>query len=164
MGLTGYGLVGLGIALGLSLWALKLEHGWRLEVEVRLAKEQGRFAAFREEVAEEGRKAEAEKVAREKTWKETNDANVATLAAARAELARRVRDPNRRGTRPDGSAVPAAACPGPVPDGAGGQPPPGTLWVPKADYDGLEDRAARDALRVIGLQRYVREVCLPLAQ
>lgn len=158
MGLIGYGLIGLGVALALSLLALRVEHGWRLEAELQLATERGRFLAFREEVGEKGRRAEAERIALERTWKERNDAQRIDLVAARAELARRVRD-DRRGTRPDGGSVPVTTCPGRVANGTGREPPLATL-VPKADYDALEERGARDALKVVGLQRYVSEVCL----
>lgn len=122
---------------------------------------QGRFDAYRlsqEDLAEQEKATNDRK---EKNWNETNTSNAAVVADLRAELDKRVLNRARSIVRPDGSSISEKACPGPVADAAPGKPVPDPeSYVAKAEYLALEDRSGKDALKVVGLQRYITDVCL----
>lgn len=138
------------------------EHKRANVAEEGRAKIQGQYDAYRLSQEDLAKEEKAKNDLKEKTWNESNSSNNGTIADLRAKLAERMRAPARALVRPDGSAIRKTACPGPVPDGKPGQPVPAgpVESVPKADYVALENRATNDVLRLTGLQKYVREVCL----
>jgi hypothetical protein len=142
---------GLGIALLLTGLALKgyksrSEH-WHTQYELVNTQ----FGAFRMQVAAEGEKAKAEAEAKEKRQQEVNREVNKSYESRIADLRRQyVRLRDSTPVRPDGSAVPLAACGPASPDGAAGQS------VSLADYRALESRAAEDALKVVMWQSWAK--------
>jgi len=147
LGLLG-GLAGqpwLWIAIGLALLGLA---GWgALERQGRIAEVakrqlvEVREAAFVKAVGDAGRIKELENDAIEAQHRSANREVRDLLARARADD-ERLRD--ARAVRPDGSAVPVAAC---RPEGADR---PAGEFVPLAEYRELERRARLDAIRLAG--------------
>jgi len=139
------------------------EHKRANAAEEKTARVQGQYDGYRlnqEALAEQEKQSNDRK---EKTWNETNAANTGTITDLRNRLAVRVRAPAGALVRPDGSTIREAACPGPVPPGAPGQPVPAGPpegYIPKTDYVALENRSTNDVLRLVGLQKYVTDVCL----
>jgi len=158
-----YVVGGLAVALAVSVGVAGCERTRANSAETARATIQGQYDAYRLSQEDLAKLEKESNDRKEKTWNESNAQNTGTIAGLRARLDVRVRDAARALVRPDGSTISEKACPGPVPDGKAGQPVPAGPaegYVPKADYVALEDRSTRDVLRLVGLQRYVREVCL----
>ena len=145
----------LGIALLLTGLALKgykarSEH-WQAQYQT----EKAQYSAFRKQVEDEGEKAKAESVAKEKRQQEVNrevaksyESRIASLRSQYNRLRQSIP------VHPDGSQLSVSSCGPAIPDGAAGQPIPS---VSLADYRALESRAAEDALKVILWQDWARQ-------
>ena len=142
----------LGIALLLTGLALKgykarSEH-WQAQYQT----EKAQYSAFRKQVEDEGEKAKAESVAKEKRQQEVNrevaksyESRIASLRSQYNRLRQSIP------VHPDGSQLSVTTCGPESPDGAAGQS------VSIADYRALESRAAEDALKVILWQDWARQ-------
>lgn len=152
---------GLAVAVAVAGGIASCERKRANAAERATAQVQGQYDAYRLNQEALAEKEKVDNDAKERKWNESNRASSATIAGLRRALDDRVRDAARAIIRPDGSTIRETACPGPVADGAPGKPVPDPeSYVAKADYLALEDRSALDALKVVGLQKYVRDVCL----
>ena len=106
--------------------------------------------AFKTEVAANAAKAQQDASQRvieaQKLTQETTDAYQSRLDRLNAELRRL-----RKSARPDGSAVPTIPRPAESPNDAPGE------CVPLESYQALEERSARDALKLQELQKWAQE-------
>lgn len=111
---------------------------------------QERLEAFKNEVAAKAAKAEREAAQRvieqQRITQETTDAYQDRLNRLNAELKRL-----RNSVRPDGSRVPT------VPQAPQGVDDAPGECVPLGEFRALEERSARDALKLQELQRWVQE-------
>lgn len=121
-------------------------HGYRMASKAG----QERLQAFRNEVAAKAAKAQQEAARRvieaQRITQEVTDAYQDRLNRLNAEL-RRMRDSKR----PDGSRVPTVPQASESPNDAPGE------CVPLGEYQALEERSARDALKLQELQKWVQE-------
>ena len=158
-----YLIVIMALALAAAGGLVSCERTRANEAERGRASIQGQYDAYRISQEDVARREKEDNDRKEKNWNESNAENTGTITDLRNRLAVRVRDAARALVRPDGSTIRETACPGSIPDGVARQPVPAGPpegYVSKADYVALEERSGRDVLRVVGLQRYVREVCL----
>ena|SRR5690606_4553549 len=111
---------------------------------------QERLEAFKNEVAAKAARAEQEAAQRvieqQRITQETTDAYQSRLDRLNAELKRL-----RNSVRPDGSRVPTVPQASESPDDAPGE------CVPLGEYQALEERSARDALKLQELQKWAQE-------
>lgn len=121
-------------------------HGYRTASKAG----QERLEAFKNEIAAKAAKAEQEAARRvieqQRITQETTDAYQDRLNRLNAELKRL-----RNSKRPDGSRVPTVPQASESSNDAPGE------CVPVGEYRALEERSARDALKLQELQRWVQE-------
>lgn len=157
LGLTGYAIAGLLVAVLAAGGVASCEHKGKIRAQENAARIQGEFDGFVAQTKRLGDQALAEKAAIETKWKEVL-ANAAkryqTDLAGRDAALRRLRE--RPAARPDGGAVPVIACRPAGLDGPGGE------FIPLEEYRQLEARAYDDALRLTRLQEWVRDTGHPV--
>lgn len=135
----------LGIALLATGIALKFANARLERAKEALEAVRAEYAGFRAETERAGREAEARAREKEADYKRVNDEITKQLASSDARLRAALGELRKRPpVRPDGSAVPVAAC---RPEGADG--PPAGEWIPLAEYRALEARAAYDAQTIM---------------
>jgi hypothetical protein len=145
-----YLLMGMGIVTLVMTGVASCEHKGKLTAQREVAVKEATIKSMVATAEHQAKEAEA----RETQWRLANEALKTKGKRERAQLAAELERVRGNPSRPDGSAVQTASCPG---TGVDGVP---EKFVSLTEYESLQTRAAFDAQDWVRLQDYVTSVCL----
>lgn len=139
----------LGIALVVAGISLKVQTARISAAKAETAQAKGELDAFVAATKRAGEEQEKANAAKEEQWKQALAAQRAAASRDRAALVSRLDELRNRPVRPDGSEIAVQTC---APSGDHGV---SSKFIPIAEYESLQERAAYDALQVTQLQDYI---------